>query len=126
MSKPNLIGNTEEKILRQMVRKEVERQMNEYIVGQRIKSMYQDGKMVTEERKFFLFKEIIDEVNFPRGEIERMTVHGPFNINLKEGLIQSYPDDFVLRMIGKLFHLKSNNPIHVPVDTPYAKPFHML
>ena len=58
MSKPNLIGNTEEKILRQMVRKEVERQMNEYIVGQRIKSMYQDGKMVTEERKFFLFKEI--------------------------------------------------------------------
>ena len=106
MSKPNLIGNTEEKILRQMVRKEVERQMNEYIVGQRIKSMYQDGKMVTEERKFFLFKEIIDEVNFPRGEIERMTVHGPFNINLKEGLIQSYPDDFVLRMIGKLFHLK--------------------
>ena len=75
MSKPNLIGNTEEKILRQMVRKEVERQMNEYIVGQRIKSMYQDGKMVTEERKFFLFKEIIDEVNFPRGEIERMTVH---------------------------------------------------
>lgn len=111
MSKPNLIGNTEEKTLRQMVRKEVERQMNEYIVGQRIKSMYQDGKMVTEERKFFLFKEIIDEVNFPRGEIERMTVHGPFNINLKEGLIQSYPDDFVLRMIGKLFHLKSNNHI---------------
>ena len=62
MSKPNLIGNTEEKILRQMVRKEVERQMNEYIVGQRIKSMYQDGKMVTEERKFFLFKDRIVRV----------------------------------------------------------------
>lgn len=92
-----------------MIRKEVEHQMNDYIVGERIKSMYQDGKMVTEERKFFLFKEIIDEVNFPKGEIERMVVHGPFNINLKEGLIRSYPDDFVLRMIGKLFHLKSSN-----------------
>lgn len=111
MSTPNLIGNTEEKILRRMVQKEVERQMNEYIVDQRIKSWSQEGKMVTEERKFFLFKEIIDEVNYPRGEIERMAVHGPFNINLKEGLIQSYPDDFVLRMIGKLFHLKSSNRI---------------
>ena len=87
--------------LKRMIQKEVERQMNDYIVGERINSWIQDGKMVTEERKFFLFKEIIDEVNFPRGEIERMTVHGPFNINLKEGLIQSYPDDFVLRMIGK-------------------------
>lgn len=111
MSKPNLIGNTEEKILKRMVQKEVERQMNDYIVGEKIKSMYQDGRMVTEERKFFLFKEIIDEVNYPRGEIERMVVHGPFNINLEEGLIQSYPDDFVIRMIGKLFHLKSSNRI---------------
>ena len=69
---PNLIGNTEEKILRHMVRKEVERQMNEYIFDQRIKLWSQEGKMVTEERKFFLFKEIIDEVNYPRGEIESM------------------------------------------------------
>lgn len=97
--------------LKRLIRNEVEKQMNDYIIGERIKTWLQDGKMVTEERKFFLFREIIEGVDYPIGEIERMTVHGPFKINLDKGLIQSYPDAFVVKMIGKLFHLKSGNQI---------------
>ena len=89
--------------LKRMIRKEVDRQINDYIVSERLKSCFKDGKMVTEERKYFLFKDIIDMVDHPRGGgIESMALNGPFNIN--EGLIHSYPDDFVVRMIGKLFH----------------------
>lgn len=96
--------------LKRMIQKEVERQMNDYIAGERLKSCFRDGKMVTEERKYFVFKDIIDMVDHPRGGgIESMALNGPFNIN--EGLIRSYPDDFVVRMMGRLFHLKSGNRI---------------
>lgn len=72
-----------------------------------VERMNKKGKMVSDERKDYLFEKIIKNINLPMTEFNRLADMGPFQIN--EGLITTYPTETVVRLLGNLFHLKQNN-----------------